>query len=232
MNSKFIVLSVKNESGNIEAFLVNKFYNNNELDYFIVGKVDELCSLDKINDLKRIISELDELFEEKVSVSEYQKRFEKIKKLAGFDEIKFTQEGYDLLSGKNHYLNNIIPKTLTIDYVDAENKLFGNTYSVNEDVKVKRVDGEISSKDIEIFDDWTIYETYYLLNPVDLESTNVESIKFYMEENYYKVINMLNICYPNWTKNHWNTLTEQEQKDNLVQLADVINTFSQERNSR
>ena len=154
-----------------------------------------------------------------------------IKTLPDFDKILFTQEGFDLLNGKNLiFKQDSLPKTIIIEL--EEDLAFGNTYALDKTYKIDFVTTEYGKKDINYFDLWEVYEAMYFFNSFDLNIISSENIEAYIEMNYDRIIKFLKHYFANWSKKHWENFDEITQKEIMAQLADVIYSLSIERHNK
>jgi len=232
MNKDLVVLSLKNEDNSISRFLVYKFGNEEIKDYLVIGNVDKLYSQEKVEFLKRIIRELKEVFQ----ITEQEKYLQELKKiqtLPGIDGILFTQEGFDLLNGKNViFQNESFGRTINIECEFEEDIFFGNVYEVDETYKISTINSEFGIKKINYFDTWEVYELLYFFNSFDLNMIDAEGIRAYVEMNYKRMLRFLKLCFPDWNEKHWAKFSVEEQQTSLTQLADVVYSLSVEKGSK
>lgn len=226
ISNGFPVMLVQNSLGEQEELLLHCFQKDAKPDYLIIGKFaqNRRPNLKSVQDIEwfRLIKALIQNKSLQTNYDSYLKAISALTTYSMTNSILFTQEGYDLLTGKFLFTKDgKIQRTVQLDCItQGESLLFGNKYySVNHDNKVKTAN---------LFDSFQKYQDEYFMNNSDLENMNAETAQAYAIMNNRRMLKYMQKIQPNWQDGHYDKTLERNPTkigDYSLQLLDVVTSF-------
>lgn len=231
--ANFPVLLGTNSEGRPEGLLLHCFKSNGQPDYLVIGKFqkDNLPSFNNKLD-KLWFEHIQKLVQDKALQTDcnaFVKESQRLMTYPIMNNIEFTQEGYDLLTGKFLYTKDgTIQRTVQLECItEGASLTFGkNYYPVNHQNKVKN---------IALFAPWHEYHDNYFMNPEDLYNLNDKTSNTYALINNRRLLNYMKRLQPDWVEGHYDKSIEKNPShigSYSLQLLDVVTSFQEEEHSR
>lgn len=231
--TNFPILLGLNLEGKPEGLLLHRFKSDGQPDYLIIGKFqkDKLPSFSNKLD-KAWFEQIQNLVQDKTLQTDYNAFTKESQRLTTYpimNNIDFTQEGYDLLTGKFLYTKEgKMQRTIQLECItEGDSLIFGkNYYPVNKQNKVK---------DIALFAPWHQYQDNYFMNEEDLCNLDDETSKIYALINNRRLLNYMKRLQPDWIEGHYDKSIEKNQTrigNYALQLLDVVTSFQEEKQYR
>ena len=184
--SAFPIIRV-NIDGNQKNLLVFRFNRLSIPNYLVIGMFKDNVFADRasfVNWLKDlytlILSNPKEL-----SFHEYHALLDKVKHSICFKSLLYTQEGFDLINGKEHFTNTgLISRTVEMDIQVMADKSIEFSRSVKFNLNNQFLDGDF-------FREYEDYQQKYFLNFYEYHSMSYLNVISFIKINAYRLGNLL-----------------------------------------
>lgn len=224
--ANFPIIVLKGNDGVSSYSIVHRFSNNGQLDYAVIGKVFAESLIESIHDYKDFISLLSALFK----TSDKKRRSElldEVKTSNFFKQVLFTQEGFDLISGKHFYTNGDIQKTIVTANAEQDGVLvLDSLYSEVSENKVQNFQNEKGViTEIKPFDSFEKYESNYFVNRKDFMNMSPREASLFVSDHYNKMINYINNNYPSFSRNASDISSFETQEEKIAYMAQLLDVL-------
>lgn len=199
-----------------EILVIHQFVNDEKKDYIVIGRFDAeklKFSIERVKSWLNIIRSLVTNYKSncKYRKDDYDILLYKLSCAELTQNFEFTQEGYDLITNKFMFTDNVIERTIHIDNYDHNNELvFDNKYEylVNKD---------------SAFNNLTYYENNYLFTEKEKARLTLDQILEYTKYNYEKMKKVLANSETSWHKDVYKQFQEQGLtiEDFFAQMIDI-----------
>lgn len=176
-------------NGEKRSFLLFRFSNNGLPNYLVIGvlKKDLLIEKDSLIKWLGVLKELIEFGKTPDNLNFYHEKIAQLKNSRYFEGILYSQEGYDLINGKQHYIaGGLICRTILIP---CKVLMDGSIVFKNEVV----FNGENQFLSGEPFKEYQDYEDNYFLNIYEYRLMSYYSILKYVEDNAERLMKKANL---------------------------------------
>lgn len=226
--SSFPVIVLKGEDEITSYSIIHRFKNNGEYEYAVIGKVFAESLVESLRDYKEFIMMLSNLFRTNNKRSRNELLSE-LKLTKFFKQVLFTQEGYDLITGKHLYTNGEIQKTIMPrTSIEEGTIVFDSTY---EEVKESKVTGMINESgvptEIKLFDTFDKYDENYFVNQKDFMKMETKEAASFVSDNYSKILSYINSNYPSFYRNATSIKEFETQEEKIAYMAQLLDVLQE-----
>lgn len=175
-------------NGEMRSFLLLRFSNNGLPNYLVIGMLKEDLVIDKDSFIKwlELLKEILTFNKTNANFS-YQEMVNLLKNSRYFNGILYSQEGFDLINGKQHYtLGGLISRTILIPC------------QVLSDASIEFGNGIIFNRDNQFlngtpFKEYQDYEENYFLNISEYRLMSYYDILTYVKDNANRLVKKANL---------------------------------------
>ena len=208
----FPIISL-NISSSQKKLLIFRFNRLSIPNYLVIGVFKDNVSIDRVS----FVNWLKDLYAlilsnpKEMSFHEYHSLLEQVKNSICFKELLYTQEGYDLMNGKEHFTSTgLIGRTVEVEcnVLPDHSIEFGQNVKFNENNQF--LDGDF-------FREYEDYQQNYFLNFHEYHSMSYLNVISFIKINAYRLGNLIENV-PNMVSDEW---IEQ----NLVYLIQVLDSY-------
>ena len=228
LNQRFPIIGVVSENQRKENLLLYSFVQNGQPNYIVLGRLisgylprfDNQLLQSWLGHLSNVLS-FGAVGNDIKAETDYLLEMGAVQNSPMASKIEWTQEGFDIISGKQHFLQDgILQRTVVMEMYQEDNEyFFGSHYSgINE---------KNNMKGNSLFAPYREYMNNYFLNQEDLIRMSYEQAKSFALFHRYRIVKHIkeNRANEDWLISYCNEALSANLEDSgmaAVQLLDSI----------